>query len=233
MQPQRDGAMAEEHAEFELPAIFKTTNHQQHTGRSGRLFGRLSDALKPVSQPEFDRSRTVIRFEPAGGRMLEPPQQPLGSAEVKNDAIDQVNRIAQENATTRREMVTFFDKRMSRLGEVPQPAPAAPLPPAPEPQFFEPPGPVLMPQQQPQPQPLLQSEPPQPQAPPSPPPLRGQPQPPPADTGPAGLEDAAAMLLRPILKQWLSENMPKIVEKALRSEVGADIPPPGPRDNGR
>jgi cell pole-organizing protein PopZ len=35
-----------------------------------------------------------------------------------------------------------------------------------------------------------------------------------------GVEDAAAQLLRPILKQWLTENMPKIVEKALRSERG-------------
>ena len=36
------------------------------------------------------------------------------------------------------------------------------------------------------------------------------------------VEDAAAQLLRPILKQWLTENMPKIVEKALRSESGDD-----------
>ena len=33
-----------------------------------------------------------------------------------------------------------------------------------------------------------------------------------------GVEDAAAQLLRPILKEWLSENMPKIVEKALRPD---------------
>jgi hypothetical protein len=37
-----------------------------------------------------------------------------------------------------------------------------------------------------------------------------------------GVEDTAAQLLRPILKQWLTENMPKIVEKALRSEAGDD-----------
>jgi len=34
------------------------------------------------------------------------------------------------------------------------------------------------------------------------------------------VEDAAAQLLRPILRQWLTENMPKIVEKALRDETG-------------
>jgi cell pole-organizing protein PopZ len=43
------------------------------------------------------------------------------------------------------------------------------------------------------------------------------------DGGPVsdgGVEDAAAQLLRPILRQWLTENMPKLVEKALRDETG-------------
>lgn len=33
------------------------------------------------------------------------------------------------------------------------------------------------------------------------------------------LQDGAAELLRPLLKQWLTENMPRIVEKALHMEV--------------
>ncbi len=33
------------------------------------------------------------------------------------------------------------------------------------------------------------------------------------------MEDTVADLLRPMLKQWLSENMPKIVERALRREL--------------
>lgn len=41
-----------------------------------------------------------------------------------------------------------------------------------------------------------------------------------AMAGHDGVEDAAAQLLRPILRQWLTENMPKIVEKALRDETG-------------
>jgi len=36
---------------------------------------------------------------------------------------------------------------------------------------------------------------------------------------PAKLDKAAAELLRPMLRQWLSENMPRIVEEALRSEL--------------
>lgn len=37
-------------------------------------------------------------------------------------------------------------------------------------------------------------------------------------------EDTAAELLRPMLKQWLDTNMPRIVEKALRREL-AENPP--------
>ncbi len=44
------------------------------------------------------------------------------------------------------------------------------------------------------------------------------------------LDDTVADLLRPMLRQWLSENMPRIVEKALRIEVAESVrgivPPP-------
>ena len=33
------------------------------------------------------------------------------------------------------------------------------------------------------------------------------------------IEDAVADLLRPLLRTWLAENMPKIVERALRREM--------------
>jgi cell pole-organizing protein PopZ len=36
---------------------------------------------------------------------------------------------------------------------------------------------------------------------------------------PAKLDRAAAELLRPMLRQWLADNMPRIVEEALRSEI--------------
>jgi cell pole-organizing protein PopZ len=39
------------------------------------------------------------------------------------------------------------------------------------------------------------------------------------------VESAAADLLRPVLRQWLSENMPRIVEKALRIEMAGSAPP--------
>jgi len=40
--------------------------------------------------------------------------------------------------------------------------------------------------------------------------------------GPA-IEDATAELLRPMLRQWLSENMPRMVEKALHIEVAESV----------
>jgi cell pole-organizing protein PopZ len=49
--------------------------------------------------------------------------------------------------------------------------------------------------------------------------------------GGAPLDRGAAELLRPMLRQWLSENMPRIVEEALRSELmssQASAAPPSP-----
>lgn len=50
--------------------------------------------------------------------------------------------------------------------------------------------------------------------------------------GPAGgaapartLEDAVADMLRPMLQQWVADNMPRIIEKALRTEVAKSTKP--------
>jgi cell pole-organizing protein PopZ len=45
------------------------------------------------------------------------------------------------------------------------------------------------------------------------------------------LEDTVAELLRPMLRQWLSDNMPRIVEKALRIELAQSLRP-GPKPRG-
>jgi cell pole-organizing protein PopZ len=39
------------------------------------------------------------------------------------------------------------------------------------------------------------------------------------------LEDTVADLLRPMLRQWLDSNMPRIVEKALRVELAENVKP--------
>lgn len=47
---------------------------------------------------------------------------------------------------------------------------------------------------------------------------------PPVSAAPRSLEDAVAEMLRPMLKQWLDDNMPAIVEKALRVELASRTP---------
>ncbi|WP_072390211.1 DUF2497 domain-containing protein [Hyphomicrobium sp. CS1GBMeth3] len=42
---------------------------------------------------------------------------------------------------------------------------------------------------------------------------------------PRTLEDAVADMLRPMLQQWVAENMPRIIERALRTEVANTIKP--------
>jgi cell pole-organizing protein PopZ len=45
-----------------------------------------------------------------------------------------------------------------------------------------------------------------------------------ADGQPAGsIEDTTAELLRPMLRAWLSDNMPRMVEKALHIEVAESV----------
>jgi uncharacterized protein DUF2497 len=179
-------AIADEAAEFELPAIFKSP--AQPMNERPNLLGRLSEALASSGQQERDRSRTVIPFEPAHGRMLEPP--PVAIEPVKENSTAAADKIAAENDSAKRNMATFFDTRMSRMGAMSQPAPEQPrVEAAPQP-AAELPHPPRLPE------------------------VYG------AAEANGGVEDAAAQLLRPILRQWLSENMPKIVEKALLTETG-------------
>ena len=54
---------------------------------------------------------------------------------------------------------------------------------------------------------------------PPPVPLAAQP----PQAGSAPIEDSTADLLRPMLRQWLAENMPRMVEKALHIEVAESV----------
>lgn len=188
--------IAEEAAEFELPAIFKPGHAQSLGDARPNLLGRLSDALKPVE--DVDRSRTVIRFDPAkAGRMIEPPAPVASAARPEpRPEIDPAIKAAAENADTPRQMASFFDTRMTRMSSTP------PAPPREQPVAAAPP-------------------------PPPPPPLPVLPDRADAQALGGAMDDAAAQMLRPILRQWLTENMPKIVEKALRSEAVGEFPQAG------
>ncbi len=197
-------AVHEDTSDFELPAIFKP-GHHSHVERPN-LFGRLSDALKSqhANPTDHERSRTVIRFEPANGRMIEPPHaEPEMSATQRGSAAPSAENVVAENASVRREMPSFFDTRLKGLGQSakpePTPEPVAPQPAAPWPaaaldQNANASRPPALPDGS-----MMMNN--------------------------AAVEDAAAQMLRPILRQWLTENMPKIVEKALRSEAGDDAMP--------
>ena len=41
-----------------------------------------------------------------------------------------------------------------------------------------------------------------------------------ASSQPRTLEDMVADMVKPMLQKWLTDNMPRIIEKALRSEAG-------------
>ncbi|WP_045835775.1 DUF2497 domain-containing protein [Hyphomicrobium sp. 99] len=183
--------IADEAAEFELPAIFKTV--AQNTSERPNLLGRLSEALASSGHQERERSRTVIPFEPAHGRMIEPP--PVTLHPVKEDEVA-VEKISAENDSMKRNMPTFFDTRLNRMSAMSRPVEEPRVEPAPQP-------PVEL------------------QQPPRLPEVR-----PSSELAADGVDDVAAQLLRPILRQWLTENMPKIVERALLNEAGG-TPPSG------
>lgn len=207
----RDHHFADEANEFELPAIFKPGH--AHAPDRPNLFGRLSDALKTATPHEPPRAagRTVIPFDPsAAGRMLEPPAASMGQRRQDSATPamggDHQASTPPSNAdpagqgTVKREMPTFFDTRINKLGELTRRA-------------YEKPE-----------EPEVKAE---------PEPVREEVHPPQLPDGAlrhAGeaVDDAAAQLLRPMLRQWLQENMPKIVEKALLSEVQGH-PPGRPR----
>ncbi len=185
-------AIADEAAEFELPAIFKTA--APNTSERPNLLGRLSEALASSGQQERDRSRTVIPFEPAHGRMIEPPPVTLHPAKENDEAA--VEKISAENDAMKRNMPTFFDTRLNRMSAMSRPVEEPRVEPAPKP-AAELPQPPRLPE------------------------VRAS-----AVEPSDGVDDVAAQLLRPILRQWLTENMPKIVERALMNEAG-NTPPNG------
>lgn len=229
--------------EFELPAIFRPDRPAARPNgtRLGRLSEALSNVTAPKKAPQTDQpDSTVIHLTPPAGRMAQPqpsapasePPQRLSSDDDDADWHAATDRATSSNTGCQRKMASFCDTRFSRMGamgEKPkveeQPAPtAAPANSAPESKARETP-PVA-----PNPAPAATTHHTQHEVGhysndlqlPMPPPL------PMAGAAEGGAEqhmdDVAAQMLRPILRQWLTDNMPKIVEKALRSEAAMGNP---------
>lgn len=222
----------DEHTEFELPAMFKQQSLAQALGElrpRSRPLPRLRDELaqavaKPADAPNaFTGNVTDISVARRGEPAPRPAAANIGTLRmghhfdarpaaapeavpitlVAAPAGDQPQPFPAEpavpspdgDANVPRQMTSFKDSRMNRMSGMSRPLSApAPLAPVPAPA----PAPVAQP----------------PAAAP-----RASLPPPVPETGASGTEDVAAQLLRPMLKAWLTENMPKIVEKALRSEA--------------
>ena len=193
--------VADEAMEFELPAIFKTS--AQPAAERPNLLGRLSEVLSSNGQQDWDRPRTVIPFGPAHGRMIEPP--PVAREPVIDAKPVATAKAVIESDGVKRVMASFFDTRLNRMSGMSgfQAEEHVEIEVVAKQPIVEPPQPPRVPE-------VAASV---------------------HTGGHSGahsgvhnddVEDAAAQLLRPILKQWLTENMPKIVEKALRSESGDD-----------
>ena len=210
----RDAPPSEEAAEFELPAIFKPGHHA--AVERPKLFGRLSEALKTNAPQDVGRARTVIPFDPSAangatnGRMMEPPAalQMAAASSEPNQYRPRPEPAKQEVEEVARVMPSFFDTRLNKLGEMSR-------------EVYKPKAPEPAPQPQPAPAPVYRQPPTLPQG-----NLGNLAQ----QHANSAVDDAAAQLLRPMLRQWLQENMPKIVEKALLSEAQGDFSPLNPND---
>ena len=147
-----------------------------------------------------------------------------------------VQASASSGDEPKREMAPFKDTKFMRMSSgpasapavVPEPVPAAGMPV----EMTAAPAPVEMPMEPVEPeavQPVPEADaflmPPQMVATP-PPPLPAEALGDGAGEGVGSIEDTTADLLRPMLRQWLADNMPRMVEKALHIEIAESVKPP-------
>ena len=200
--------------------------HQPYQGLS---------SLQPV-RPEAHRGADAASMNGSGhvnGHAHTPQPQPLSAAAAGDDG---------PGHEPKRVMVPFKDthflKMAAPVSAEPDAAPASPEP-APAPAAFVPPAPVVdvEPVQTFEPEPLppvaayveeVPEVPPSAQVVTMPPPPLPESALPAADgtEGVGSIEDTTADLLRPMLRQWLADNMPRMVEKALHIEIAESVKPP-------
>jgi cell pole-organizing protein PopZ len=214
---------------------------QMDVGSKAEVSERFADAIETVAQavreePDFakfvepQRPRPAVQERPVAGLAPEAPPAPgldvpweaLAEAVEKADAPREADMPAKVEAVEAKvEAVTepTLEECLAELVQEPEPAsaPAAPMPqkqestvpslpaaqaPTPAPA----PAPVLAPAQAAA-QPLAQAQ------------FMGAAQPPAHVPHGGPLETAVRDMLRPLLVQWLNENMPRILENAIREEI--------------
>ncbi len=227
----------DESVEFELPSIFRSQSGEPQQKQAPR-FNRLTDAIRgnqsetaPEGQsgPQSPSGLSSLHSNRSDGapEALRPGdvQSTASSAGYVSPAAPTPAGTSNENV--KRVMAPFKDTRFAQMADSPAPV----LSPVPEPSAA--PMPV---QETPHATTGIG------QPPTVPPPLAPQY----GSSGPAvggpdyggaanpgggadvmagngSIEDATAELLRPMLRQWLTDNMPRMVEKALHIEVAASV----------
>lgn len=230
----------DEAGEFELPSMFRgAAASGSDKASSAPLLGRLTDAIRSASQPgSGDAAASASPDAPFASQTV--PQQPAASPGLSSlkpvrqetpmaapawtqpapEAAPQAGPAfaasfpvppAASSPAIKREMVAFKDTRFSRmttLGSAAAPPPvAAPAPVSPQ---------AMVPR-------AANVAPAAPQARPAQPQPEAQNVAPGDQSGSGAIEDTTAELLRPMLRLWLSENMPRMVEKALHIEVAESV----------
>lgn len=202
----------------DLPAILRpVAASSQRTARPG---GRLTEALRVITSNGTAEAATPL---PAGEALPEASQSPRRPAPSPS-ASRSIAAAPDEHSEPKREMVSFLDTRMRRMSQPPQtvvlpaaatPAAALTAPPADEPRAAAAGTSTNSDSAAQATEPEAASR---------------------SEDGLAGndlrsealarlpvLPDAAAELLRPVLRQWLADNMPRIVERALHMELADGV----------
>jgi hypothetical protein len=223
----RSSAASEEHQAVETVEVAAV----------GDVYSGGLSSLKPV-RPEGPAEP----LRPFNGTPLGHEPQPLSAPSAGSGAFPITASGSKSEDEPKRVMAPFKDThfmRMSSSGTAPSPAPSpapAPFPAAvPPPEAATPPpnfGTIIPGQfdraslatpQVPHVAPVAMPPPPLPTAEPVQHALVSAP---PSGAEPGGIEDATADLLRPMLRQWLADNMPRMVEKALHIEIAESLKGP-------
>ncbi len=244
-----DGVL-DDASEFDLPAIFRASPPAAE--RPAPLLGRLSDAIRSATAASSEmRSSNGAHASPAIETSEKSGLSSLSAVRSESVAIEPLQQLpspaapeathAAKGEEPKRVMAAFKDTHFMRMGgptpsATPVASQAATPMPTPEPTSYDAVpaadfAPYAAAQFTAQPAATHSYTAPEPMvasplhvapviAPPPPLPASG------VAAGEAGIEDATADLLRPMLRQWLSDNMPRMVEKALHIELAESIKAP-------
>ncbi len=201
------------------PAQFNGNGHDILNGNQPNVNTLRPNESAPITAGNISPGPTM------SGDKLTPDDAQKNTTAPATPASPAVNK---ESGEVKRVMASFFDNKLNQMGgkvapKAPAPQAAAPIQTAP----IQQPAPIQAAPNPPASAPPVQaSVPVQQQVPPTP----LQPvQAPAVPQAPVhehhAAHDSAAELMRPVLRQWLGENMPKIVESALQIEAAQTMHP--------